>query len=383
MKNFIRGIGQFFAEADILILALSLISAIYGVILISSTVISPTMRSPNAIPVQIGAIVIGLVLFVIFTYVDIDIIADKSILLFAFSVLFILTLVVWGEGEIVGRRAWLRFWGIGIQPSEIVKVTFIIIIAKMMMNFKERKTLDSFLSIAQLGAVFVIMFMLVWRVSEDIGTALVYLAVFVIMLFLGGVRMRWFVIAGVIVGLIAPIFFAYVLEQHQRDRIMAPFVSAYVIDPTGQYVTWQVRQSLAAISGGGVFGQGLGSGAVTQAGWVPVQHTDFIFSVAAEELGFVGAMGVILLLVAIIVRCIYVGAKSNNPIGMLVCTGVAAMFITQTIMNLGMVLGIMPVIGVTLPFFSYGGSSIVTCFAALGLVSGIKMRPKQARFRSL
>ena len=341
------------------------------------------MRTANAIYVQIGAIVIGLALFVIFSYVDIDIIADKSILLFAFSVLFILTLVFWGEGEIVGRRAWLRFWGIGIQPAEIVKVTFIIIVAKMMMNFKERKTLNSFLSIMQLGIIFVIMFLLVWRVSEDIGTALVYLAIFVIMLFLGGVRMRWFIIGGVVIGLIAPIFANYVLEPHQIDRIRAPFVSAYEIDPTGRYVTWQVSQGLAAISGGGIFGQGLGNGSLTQSGWVPVQHTDFIFTVAAEELGFVGAFFVILLLSAIIVRCIYVGVKSNNPLGLIVCAGVAAMFITQTIMNLGMVLDVMPVIGVTLPFFSYGGSSIVTCFAAAGIVSGIKMRPKQARFRGM
>jgi len=383
MKKAIRGIGQFFTEADIFMLALCLASAIYGVILISSTVISPTMRTANAIYVQIGAIVIGLALFVIFSYVDIDIIADKSILLFAFSVLFILTLVFWGEGEIVGRRAWLRFWGIGIQPAEIVKVTFIIIVAKMMMNFKERKTLNSFLSIMQLGIIFVIMFLLVWRVSEDIGTALVYLAIFVIMLFLGGVRMRWFIIGGVVIGLIAPIFANYVLEPHQIDRIRAPFVSAYEIDPTGRYVTWQVSQGLAAISGGGIFGQGLGNGSLTQSGWVPVQHTDFIFTVAAEELGFVGAFFVILLLSAIIVRCIYVGVKSNNPLGLIVCAGVAAMFITQTIMNLGMVLDVMPVIGVTLPFFSYGGSSIVTCFAAAGIVSGIKMRPKQARFRGM
>jgi len=122
---------------------------------------------------------------------------------------------------------------------------------------------------------------------------------------------------------------------------------------------------------------------LTQSGGIPAQHTDFIFSAAGEELGFVGCMAILILLVAIIIRCVYVGVKSNNALGMLVCVGVAAMLITQTIENVGMALGFMPVIGITLPFFSYGGSSLVTCFVAMGIVSGIKIRPKPIRFRTL
>jgi rod shape determining protein RodA len=140
--------------------------------------------------------------------------------------------------------------------------------------------------------------------------------------------------------------------------------------------------SISAISSGGFAGQGLGSGAITQRGFFALE-TDFIFAVAGEELGFVGLMGIVILLIAIIARCVYVGTKSNNSLGMLVCTGMAAMFIVQSIMNIGMALGLLPVIGIPLPFFSYGGSSVVTYFAAAGIVSGIKMRPKPARFRSL
>jgi len=122
---------------------------------------------------------------------------------------------------------------------------------------------------------------------------------------------------------------------------------------------------------------------MTQRGLIPAQHTDFIFSAVGEEFGFVGCMIVVILLVVIIIRCIYVGVKSNNSLGMLVCVGLASMFIIQMVENIGMCLALLPVIGITLPFFSYGGSSIVTCFAALGIVSGIKMRPKTARFRTL
>jgi rod shape determining protein RodA len=121
---------------------------------------------------------------------------------------------------------------------------------------------------------------------------------------------------------------------------------------------------------------------MTQSGAVPKQNTDFIFSVAGEELGLIGCLLIIGLLLAIIIRCIYVGIKSNNTLGLLVCVGLSSMLIAQMFENIGMCLGLTPVIGLTLPFFSSGGSSIVTMFAAMGVVSGIKMRPKPMRFRS-
>jgi rod shape determining protein RodA len=148
-------------------------------------------------------------------------------------------------------------------------------------------------------------------------------------------------------------------------------------------VLWQAHQSVRAITGGGFTGQGLGNGRLTQSRGIPEQHTDFIFSAAGEELGFLGCLLIIALLVAIITRCFYIGVKSNNPLGLLVCTGLAAKLIAQAFENIGMCLGLLPVIGITLPFFSYGGSSLVTCFAAMGIVSGIKMRPKPIRFRNL
>jgi len=334
--------------------------------------------------VQIGAAVIGLVLFVLFSYVDIDIIADKSRFLFLFSILLISTLLIWGEGEEdVGRGAWLRFGNIGIQPAEVVKVTFIIIMARMITNYKELKTFNSIMSILKLFIVFAIIFGFVLIVSQDIGTALVYFGIIAIMLFAGGMKLRWFLIGAAVITATAPLIWENFLNQKQRDRILAPFAPE-IVDPTRQGVLWQPDLSVEAIATGGFLGQGLGNGRLTQTpGAIPAQHTDFIFSAAGEEFGFAGCMFVIILLLIIIIRCVHVGLKSNNPLGMLVCMGVAGMVIVQTIMNIGMALGIMPVIGVTLPFFSYGGSSIVTCFAAMGLVSGIKMRPKPVRFRNL
>jgi len=381
---FFRASLRFFRDADIFLLIVSVISSIYGIILINSITKNFTPAQGGQTNVQIGAMIIGLVLFVLFSYIDIDIIADKSRFLFLFSVMMISTLLLWGEGEDeVGRGAWLRFGNIGIQPGEVVKVTFIIILARMIVNFKERKAFNSIISILQIFIVFAIIFGFVLIVSQDIGTALVYFGIFAVMLFTGGMKLRWFAIGAALITAATPLIWDSFLNQKQRDRILAPFAWE-TVDPTRQGVLWQPDLSVEAIATGGFLGQGLGNGRLTQtAGAIPAQHTDFILSAAGEELGFAGCMLIIILLVTIIIRCVYIGIKSNNPLGMLVCMGVAGMLIVQTIMNLGMALGLMPVIGVPLPFFSYGGSSLVTCLAAMGLVSGIKMRPKPVRFRNL
>ena len=383
LVTFFRAAIRFFRDADVFLLIVSLASAIYGIILINS-ITKNFNPGNNETSTQIGAMVIGLLLFIVFSYIDIDIIADKSRILFLFSVLMISTLLLWGSGEEdVGRRAWLRFFNIGIQPGEIVKIPFIIIIARMIVGFKERKSFNNLLSIVQIFIVFAIIFGFVLLVSEDMGTALVYFGIFAIMLFTGGLKLRWFAIGAALITAATPLIWDNFLSQKQRDRIIAPF--AYeLVDPSRTGVMWQPDQSVEAIATGGIFGQGLGNGRMTQ---IPdriyAQHTDFIFSAAGEELGFFGCLLVIALLVTIVIRCVQVGIKSNNPLGLLVCMGVAGMIITQTIMNIGMALGMLPVIGITLPFFSYGGSSIVTCFAAMGIVSGIKMRPKPVRFRNL
>ena len=385
MKAVIKVIGKFFTEADILLLVLSLVSTVFGIILINSVV--RNFETGNEVAVQIGATIIGIALFVLFSYVDIDIIADKSILLLIFSVLFISTLAIWGDGaEEVGNNAWLRFWGIGIQPAEVVKIPFIIIIAKMITAFRERRALNNFLPLLQIVLVFALLFGLILQVSADLGSALVYAFILLSMLFVGGVKLRWFLIGGAAVAAVFPIFWSAYMTPRQQARVMAPLpILRDWVDPAlYEEVVWQANRSVEAISSGGFLGQGLGNGSFAQrAGFIPAHHTDFIFAVAGEELGFLGCMMIVILLVLIIIRCIYVGAKSNNALGMMVCTGIASMLIIHTVENIGMTLGILPVIGITLPFFSYGGSAIVTCFAAMGIVSGIKMRPKPTRFRSL
>ena len=197
------------------------------------------------------------------------------------------------------------------------------------------------------------------------------------MLFVAGVKIYWFIMGAAAIACMVPIFWTYFLEDYQRNRILAPYDSS--IDPDNTGINWQQNQSKIALASGQLTGTGLGDGTQSQSNAIPGKHTDFIFAVIGEELGLIGACLVLLLLMIIVIRCIQVGLRSGSTMSMLVCFGVTATVVFQTFENVGMCIGIAPVVGITLPFFSYGGSSLFSMFAAMGLVSGIKYRPKPAR----
>ena len=158
-------------------------------------------------------------------------------------------------------------------------------------------------------------------------------------------------------------------------RILALFDPS--IDPNGLNILWQTNQNLKALRNGGLSGQGLLRGDMTTAGALPAQHTDSIFSSIGEQLGMIGCIILLVLLLAIVVRIIYIGMKSPDYMNYLICIGIAAMLLFQILINVGVCLGLLPVIGLALPFISYGGSSLLTTFIAMGIVSGIKMRPSR------
>ena len=377
VKRFLKVIAGYLRKTDLVLLLLCTISTIYGIILISSS--ARVLGAGQYLYIQILSLIIGIGLYVVFSLIDIDIFADRSRTLTILSVVFISTLFIWGVAGDSGNRAWLRFAGFGVQPAEIVKIPFTIVLARQIVDLREKRGINAPLSILQLVIYFGVMFGLIIVSSSDLGSALVYLVIFAVVLFVAGVNLAWFLLAGGVVAAMVPIMWNFFLSEGQKDRIKAPYDPS--VDISGLGVRWQANQSEAAISAGGFSGTGLYNGAYTQSEAVPQQHTDFIFSAAGEELGFIGCMIIILLLLLIIIRCIYVGVKSNNTLGMLVCTGFAAMLIFQTFENIGMCIGLTPVIGLTLPFFSYGGSSIIALFASMGIIAGIKMRPKPISFR--
>lgn len=382
MKKFSPYIKDFLKRADTTLLALCLICAIFGIVVIASATATLKEGSTRYIIVQLTSLLIGLGLFTLFTVLDIDIIADKWAVLILFEVFLVLLLLTpLGAGDSVGNRAWLRFGFVGVQPAEVIKIPFIIVLARQLTYLRTYKSLNSVFSVGQLLVHLIFVIGLIVGISRDMGSALVFLFIFIVMLFVAGLRYYWFVAGLAAAAAVTPFFWFHVLNDRYRDRIMAPYDMS--IDPTGHDIRWQTNQSRIALASGQLKGTGLYNGRQTQSGALPEKQTDFIFSVIGEELGMIACVIVILLLLAIIFRCVYIGIKSKNTMSMLICFGVAGWLTFQTFENIGMCIGIAPVIGITLPFFSYGGSSLFSLFAAMGVVSGIKYRPKPERFRSL
>ena len=378
MKRILPFAREFFQRADMLLFSLCMICSIFGLVMISSATATSKLGSTHYVLIQIVAILIGIALFVLLTLLDIDVIVDKWILLVIISLLLLFALIPFGEIGGTGNKSWIRFLGIGIQPSEIVKVIYIALLAKHISYLKEYRSLNHPLSVLQLALHFLIPFALVVVISADLGSALIFFAIFAVMLFAAGLKLYWFILGVAAIAAVIPVAWTKVLRPDQIERILAPYDPT--IDPNQDNVLYQAKQSKLALASGQLTGTGLYHGTQTQSQAIPAQQTDFIFAVIGEELGMIGCCVVILLLLLLILRCVQIGLRSKNTLSMLVCFGVAATLTFQTFINIGMCLGITPVIGLTLPFFSYGGSSIFSLFAACGLVSGVRFRPKPERF---
>lgn len=376
MQTIGRLIGDFIKKADMVLLLLCSITTIFGIVVISSA--TTALGNSTYISIQTIALLLGVFIYVVLTLIDVDIIAERRELLLIFCILFIGSLYFFGE-EISGNKSWLDLplLPMNIQPAEICKIFFVIILAKMM-SVNQNK-LSSFLNVGKMALLTGFFFAYIFVISSDAGVALIYVFIFITMAFAGGVNLIWFLIAigaitfAVTAAFAVPTIRDRLITTHWYERIMMFFDPS--IDPTGQGVRWHTNLSMQYIQNGGVAGQGLYNGTMVQGRAMPAQHTDFIFSSIAEELGMLGCIFVLLLLASIVIRCIYVGVKSGNYMNRIICIGIAGMLLFQIVVNVGMCVGMFPVIGLTLPFISYGGSSIVTMFMAMGVVSGIHMRP--------
>ena len=372
-------LSDFFQQADLVLLGLCCTSTLYGIILIFSA--TRYMHSNKNVIVQLAAMIIGIGAYIFISMVDLDGLLRKWKWLVMFNVGFILLLLTPFGVDRDGNRAWLRFPGVpvNIGPAEVVKITFVLLLAWQLAYLKdERRDLKSFRSAASAAGHALGMCGLYFVVSGDMGNDLVFFFIFLCMAFAAGFALRWFVL--LFAGAGGGIFLAYKLHlipTYMVKRFKILFDHSF--EPTG--TGWQQTRSLMTIGGGGVFGQGYLQGTQTQAGAgsLPARWTDFIFSVCAEELGMVGCLAILALLTAVILRVLLVAKNAQSSFYCFVCVGMAAMLIFQTVINVGMCLFVMPTIGITLPFFSYGGSSVVTLFMAMGVVSAIKKRTPTIR----
>jgi rod shape determining protein RodA len=265
-------------------------------------------------------------------------------------------------GSVVnGTRGWYRIGFLSLQPAEFAKLATILAVAAYLgqVDRVDLRRLGVALGLLALP-------MGITLLQPDLGSALVFIGIALGMLVVAGVRMRHLAVL-VLLGLVAvfAILNSDTLDDYQRERLTS-FVS-----PDG--LSYNVDQAQKAIGSGGLTGFGLNQGPQTRGGYVPEQETDFIFTVAGEELGFLGAGGLVLLLGVIVWRMWRTAQLAADTVGTLICVGVMSMFLFHIFENVGMTLGIMPVTGIPLPFVSYGGSSMLTSFAAIGLVQSVHM----------
>ena len=382
---------DFFRKGDMVLLILCLIASFFGLALIySATRYDPKLH--NYVFKQAMFLCMGLVLYLIFTMVDIELILEKSWkLLVLAGVVLLLMLIPFGVEGDTGNRSWMYLPGVpfGIQPAELVKIPFILVMARIL--DKNREHGPSRPSSVLLLVGYTLFFAaLIAVLSQDYGMVLVYLLLFAVMAWTAGVAKRWFALGGALaagaIGAVAVLANTSETFMRKFGYIIRRFTEAYTrSDPQG--TGWQQTRSILAIGSGQLTGQGYLQGNLTQSIYessLPARHTDEIFAVCGEELGLIGCVAVLLLLCAIFLRCLWVANASRNPLSAYIAAGFAGMLLIQTVINVAMCLYLFPVVGLTLPFFSYGGSSILTLYICMGIVSGIKMRflPNWLRNRS-
>ena len=274
MKRHLSDIRNFIRRADTLLFLLCLTASVIGIVIISSA--TKSYHSTSYVYVQIAALIIGIVLYVLFTVIDTDIIADQWPLLLVAEIVLLLLLIPFGsEGE-TGNRSWIRFLGIGIQPSEIVKVIYIVLSAKHISFLRDYRSLSSPLSVLQIAAHFGILFLLILGISGDLGNALIFFFIFLITMFVSGLKLYWFLFGGAAMAVMIPLAWNHVLSTRQKERILAPYDPT--IDPEGYGVNWEPNQAKLALSSGRLHGTGLYQGTQTQSNAIDSKHADYIFA---------------------------------------------------------------------------------------------------------
>ena len=317
---------------------------------------------------QIGFLAIGIVLMFLISLIDYHRLIDTVHWAYGIGILSLIAVAAFGT-KVLGGKRWISFHGAHFQPSEWIKLILIVAVARFFWGLAGRE-----LTWTEIGKVSAMVFIPMAFVLKqpDLGTSLTYLPILICGLFLGGIRFKQVAIILLALVLIGGIAWksGKHLKPYQQARINA-FINPDS-DPRGS--GYQIRQSLIAVGAGGIWGKGTNKGTQTQGDFLPIPYTDFIFAAFCEEHGFVGAVGVLLLYFLILMRLIQNAQTASDLPGSFIIMGVVAVIIFQIAVNVGMVVGLMPVTGIPLPLLSYGGSSVLFTFMALGIVMNVRMR---------
>ncbi|MBI2678550.1 MAG: rod shape-determining protein RodA [Candidatus Koribacter versatilis] len=356
-----------FRDFDWALLAVTLAICGIGITEIYTATMSTKFASSGLHMKQVYWVVGGVAVMFLVSLVNYEMLLENVHWFYIASLLSLVAVAIFGR-KYLGAKRWIMLpGGQHFQPSEWVKLILILALAKYFSdNVREEATVTD---IVKAGLIAGIPFLLVLR-QPDLGTALTFVPVAVMALFLGGIKFKHAAVIVIVAAMLAPLGWHYALKPYQKQRL-STFLNPEV-DAQGS--GYQINQSLIAVGSGGLWGKGAAKGTQTQGDFLPVPQTDFIFAALAEEHGFVGCLFVLLLYFVLLMRLIHNAQTAPDRAGTLVVMGVVAILGFHLLVNVGMVVGYMPVTGIPLPLMSYGGSSVLFTFLALGLVNNIRMR---------
>jgi rod shape determining protein RodA len=354
---------RFVYNVDWVLVGTSLLLALVGVAMVFSATHSG--RNPDLYLKQLSLAGVGVVGMVVAAAFDYRRLADRAILLYGLSVGALLYVVRFGP-LIAGTRRWVVLGGLQLQPSEFVKLAAAVFVAKVFADFRQESL--GIREVALPGAAVGLLALLVAR-EPDLGTAACLVPLFLSVAFLAGLRMRAVAGLGATLLLAAALTWPF-LHDYQKTRIYT-FLDPS-LDPRG--AGYQKIQSQIAVGSGGFLGRGYLGGSQAQLGYLPARHTDFVFSVLAEETGFVGVVVVLGLYLLMLWRMLETARLARDRLGAFLVAGITASFGFQVVYNVAMVAGLVPVKGLPLPLMSYGGSSILSSLMGVGLILSVRIR---------
>lgn len=364
--------ASFRRNFDFPLLIVTYILILFGVMMIASATngaIAPELIS--RVPDQIRFAIIGTVVMFVFTLIDYRILGAMHLWLYLGLVGLLFMVMLFGQTGDGGAKRWINL-GILIQPSEFGKLLIIITLSQFLSrNYEKMGNLRTvFMSLVHMSIPLGLIFL-----QPDFSTTIVYLVLWATLVWAAGLRIKHIMSFLFVIVLCLPLLWS-VMEPYQKQRILN-FVTPESGEQTETYGSrYNIRQARITIGSGGILGKGYMNGTQTQYRFLRVRHTDFIFSVVAEEFGMVGGVGVLAGIGFLILRITRGARRAADPLGSLICYGVAAMIFFQTVVSVGMNLGILPVTGLTLPFISSGGTSLMSTMMAIGLVQSVIVRQK-------
>lgn len=369
MKGILHRIADYIRECDKVLYILVTVTSLFGCVAVLSSTYYVSGQGLRRFIMQAVCMAAGTVAVIVISYFDYKSFSRFWPIIGAVGIgLVVLTFFFGYAPGNTDDKAWLMLpGGITFQPSELLKICFAITFSYHCYIIGDK--IKNFLHVILLCIHGSIPVLLIHFQGDD-GSALIFAFMFIGMMFAAGVRLRYFIIALSAVAVSAPLAYLFVMNNDQKARVSALFFGS----ESGYLGTlYQQYRGRVALANGGFFGQGLFKGTLVQSGGIPEGHNDFIITSIGEELGLVGVIAALVLIALICIRILTVGTRSNHKLGLILCTGIFMMLFTQTVINIGMCLWFLPVIGVTLPFFSAGATSLLCTYIGIGVVMSVSI----------